>query len=57
MCHPEVSSEPCQTSNIERFVKIVNNFSLLNIFTKSFDIWKGCEYPYVVNNINSVFAY
>ena len=30
----ETYSEPCQTSNINRFAKIANSFQLLNIFAK-----------------------
>ena len=49
MCHLEVYSEPCQTSKIEHFVKIVNDFQPLSIFAKRsiLDIWEGCEYAYV----------
>ena len=49
MCHLEVYSEPCQTSKIEHFVKIVNDFQPLSIFVKRsiLDIWEGCEYAYV----------
>ena len=34
--HPKVYSEPCQTSKMERFVKIVNSFLMLTIFAKQF---------------------
>ena len=52
MYHPEAYSQPCQTSEMERFVKIVNNFQLLTIFAKHsiLDISEGYD-------INSVFAY
>ena len=39
MKHPEANSEaysePCQTSKMEVFTKIVNGFSFLTIFAKS----------------------
>ena len=59
MCHPDTYSEPCETSKMERFVKIVNNFKPLTIFGKRsiLDIWEDCEYAYVIYDINSVFAY
>ena len=44
--HAEVYSKPCQTSNMERFVKIVNRFWPLTIFTKQsiLDVPQGSEY-------------
>ena len=40
-------SEPCQTSKIERFAKIVNVFQPLTTFAKRtiLDVWQGSEYP------------
>ena len=59
MCHPEAYSEPCQKFKMERFVKIVNHFQPLTIFAKRFilDMWGGCEYSYVINEIDLVFTY
>ena len=39
---PEAYSEPCQTSNVVCFAKIVNGFEALNVFTKSsiLDVWQ-----------------
>ena len=34
----EAYSEPCQTSKMETFKKIVNGFSVLTIFAKSFSL-------------------
>ena len=34
MCHTEAYPEPCQTSKMERFAKIVNDFYPLTIFTR-----------------------
>ena len=41
-------SEPCQTSRMEGFAKIVNNWKLLNIFTKHsiLDDWQSSEYTF-----------
>ena len=38
--------EPCQTSSMELFVKIINGNSALTIFTKCLilDVWQGSEY-------------
>ena len=43
---PEVFFEPCQTSKMECFVKIVNVFLSLSIFTKHYmiDVWQASEY-------------
>ena len=59
MCHPEVYSKPCQTSKMERFAKIFNDFYPLTFFAKRtiLDIGEVCEYAYVIYDINSVFAY
>ena len=42
---PEAYSEPCQTSKIELFAKIVNEWKLLTIFKKSsiLDVWQGSD--------------
>ena len=42
----ELYSQPCQTSKMERFGKIVNRFQRLTIFTKRsiLDVLQGCEY-------------
>lgn len=41
----ETYSEPCQTSNMERFAKVVNNVKLLTIFAKhsTLDVRLGHE--------------
>ena len=41
----EAYSEPCQTSKMEVFTKIVSSFLLLTIFTKSsiLDVWQDFE--------------
>ena len=41
----EVYSEPCQTSRMELFAKIVNGFSFLTIFTKIsiINVWQDSE--------------
>ena len=38
-------SEPCQTSKIKHFAKIINGLFLLTIFTKRtiLDVWQGSE--------------
>ena len=48
--HSEVYSEPCQTSKIKLLPKIVNGFSPLNIFTKSFilDVCQGSDYASII---------
>ena len=42
----EAYSEPCQTSKMEVFTKIVNGFSFLTIFAKSsiLDVWQDSEF-------------
>ena len=42
----EAYSEPCQTSKMERFEKIVNSFHLLTVFAKRFivDVWQSFKY-------------
>ena len=42
----EAYSQPCQTSKIERFVKIINSFTPLTVFTKRsiLDVWYFSEY-------------
>ena len=43
---PEAYSDPCQTSKIERFAKIVNDWKPLTIFAKHsiLDAWQGSVY-------------
>ena len=42
----EVYSEPCQTSKMESFAKILSNYKLLSIFAKYsiLDVSHGSEY-------------
>ena len=42
----EAYSEPCQTSKMEVFAKIMNGFSFLTIFAKSciLDVWQDSEF-------------
>ena len=42
----EAYSEPCQTSKMEVFAKIVNGFSFLTIFLKLsiLDVWQDSEF-------------
>ena len=42
----KVYPEPCQTSKMELFAKIINSFQPLTIILKSFilDVWHGYEY-------------
>ena len=49
----EVYLEPCHTSKMDRFAKIVNSYKPLTIFAKRsiLDIWQGSEYIY--ENFNS----
>ena len=48
----EAYSEPCQTSKMEVFTKIVNGFSFLTIFAKSsiLDVWQDSEFASEANN-------
>ena len=43
-------SEPCQTSKMECFAKIVNGLKLLIIFAKRsvLDVWQGSKYTSTV---------
>ena len=45
-------SEPCQISKTVCFVKIVNDFKWVTIFTKRpiLDVWQGSEYASVVRS-------
>ena len=45
-------SEPCCTSKMELFVKIVNGFEPLPISRKSsiLDVWRGSEYAFVLRS-------
>ena len=47
-CRPEgeLYSDPCQTSRIEVFAKIVYSLKLSTVFVKSsnLDVWQGSEY-------------
>ena len=47
----ETYSEPCQTSKVECFAKIVNGFYMLTVFTigSILDIWQGSEYEFDCN--------
>ena len=47
MCSPEAYSEPCQTSQMECFTKIIN---YLTIFAERsiLDVWQGSEHASVV---------
>ena len=42
----EAYSEPCETSKMDFFAKIINDFQPPNIFGKSsiLDVWQGSEY-------------
>ena len=42
----QTHSEPCETSKMELFAKLVNHFQSLNIFPKSsiLDIYQGSDY-------------
>ena len=42
----EAYTEPCQTSKMEVFAKMVNGFSFLSIFAKIFilDVWEDSEF-------------
>ena len=46
---PEAYLEPCQTSRMEPFTKIIKSFPLLAIFTESciLDVLQGSEYASV----------
>ena len=50
-CSPEAYSEPCQTSTMKCFAKMVNGWKLLTIFAKHsiLDYWHGSEYASVAN--------
>ena len=58
--NPEAYLEPCQTSKMELFTKIVNGFSYLNIFAKSSisDVSQNSEFASEVSNDlqNHMFA-
>ena len=43
----EANSEPCQTTKMEAFAKIVSGFQFLTIFAKSsiLDLWQDSEFP------------
>ena len=48
-------SEPCQTSEMRRFTKIVNSFYSLTISAKHsiLDVWEGSTYTYEYYSWNS----
>ena len=48
----EVHSEPCHTSKIELFAKIVDGFQPLTFFVKSsiFDVWQGSKYASTIQD-------
>ena len=49
----EAHLEPYQTYKMERFVKVINGFQLLTLFTKLsiFDVWQGSKYVWHVLRI------
>ena len=46
---PEAHSEPCQTSKMEDFAKIVKIFSKNALL----DVWLGSEYASAFNELNA----
>ena len=46
MINTKASSKPCQTSEMELFVKTVKNENLFTVFANSYilDVWQGSEY-------------
>ena len=50
----EAYSEPCQTSKIVLFAKIVNEWKLLTIFEKCsiLDVWQHSEYSSAESKVN-----
>ena len=52
MFDPEAYAEPCRTSKMEVFAKIVDDLKPLTIFTKHYilDVWQGFEYACVIRN-------
>ena len=50
-CGSEAFSESCQIYEMEFFVKIVNNFHPLTVFTKNsiLDIWQGSKYTAIAS--------
>ena len=49
-------SEPCQTSTMERFTKIINFLKLFAIFAKrsTIDVWQSSEYAYKIYYIRMI---
>ena len=49
-------SEPCQTSKMERFTKIINFLKLFAIFAKrsTIDAWQSSEYAYKIYYIRMI---
>ena len=47
---PEAYPEPCQTSKMDCFVKIVNDLNLLTFFVRHpiLDVWQGSKYISVI---------
>ena len=47
---PEAYPEPCQTSKMDCFVKIVNGLNLLTFFVRHsiLDVWQGSKYTSVI---------
>ena len=47
---PEAYPEPCQTSKMDCFVKIVNDLNLLTFFVRHpiLDVWQGLKYISVI---------
>ena len=52
------NQEPCQTSKMELFAKIVNGLKLLTIFAKHFILYVGqdSEYPYGSHKLHERIA-
>ena len=51
----EVYSEPCHTSMLDRFPKLVNNFNPLTIFAKSSNFGRVLHTPLNINKF-TVYA-
>ena len=47
---PEAYPEPCQTSKMDCFVKVVNDLNLLSFFVRHsiLDVWQGSKYTPVI---------
>ena len=51
---PDAYSQPCQTSKMELFAEIVQDWKSLTIFARSsiFEVWQGSEYSSAGTYIN-----